>query len=83
MELVVLPGGQVRFVYDELIDLKSLGSIHIRRGSYVEPDAFGRWTADLGPVGGAVLGPFEHRCSALAAEVAWLHAHWLIPPGAD
>ena len=30
------------------------------------------WWADLLPVGGPVLGPFEDRDPALAAEVAWL-----------
>lgn len=83
MELVVTPIGQVRYVYDETVDLKALGSINIRRGSYVEPNETGCWTADLVPVGGPVLGPFEHRCSALAAEIAWLREHWLVPPAAD
>lgn len=79
MELVVTSTGQVRFVYDEALDLRALGLLAIRRGSHVEPDAYGRWTADLAPVGGPVLGPFEQRSSALAAEIAWLREHWLVP----
>ena len=82
MELVVTSTGQVRFVYAEALDLRALGPPAIRRGSHVEPDAQGRWTADLVPVGGPVLGPFEHRHSALAAEVTWLREHWLIRPDA-
>lgn len=83
MEIVVTRSGEVRCVYDEALDLKALGRLNIHRGSYVEPDKCGRWTADLTPVGGPVLGPFEHRSSALAAEVAWLRAHWLVPTAAD
>lgn len=33
------------------------------------------WWADLTPVGGPVLGPFEATETALAAEVAWLVEH--------
>lgn len=83
MELVITPAGQVRFVYDEALDLRSLGTPAIRRGSHVEPDAQGRWSADLAPVDGPVLGPFEHRCSALAAEITWLQEHWLPRDDAD
>jgi hypothetical protein len=83
MELVVARGGEVRCVYDEAIPLHSLGRIDIRRGSHVEPDETGRWSADLAPIGGPVLGPFDERSAALAAETAWLRAHWLILPAAD
>ena len=83
MELVITPTGRVRFVYDETVDLRALGSPTIRRGPHVEPDAQGRWSADLAPVGGPVLGPFEHRGSALAAELAWLREHWLTRTDAD
>ena len=79
MELVVGPGGRVRCVYGETICLSSLGCLTIRRGSQVEPDALGHWFADLAPVEGPRLGPFEHRSSALAAEQAWLEQHWLAP----
>ena len=50
----------------------------IARASHVEPDPDGRWQADLRPVGGPVLGPFDRRSEALAAELAWLEAHWLV-----
>ena len=39
-----------------------------RRASHVEPDADGRWWADLSPVAGPRLGPFEVRSAALDAE---------------
>ena len=78
MQLVVAPGGTVRCVYDETIELTTLGTLSISRGSLVEPPADGRWTADLAVVSGPLLGPFEHRSEALAAERAWLDEHWLL-----
>ncbi|TWU33820.1 hypothetical protein [Novipirellula artificiosorum] len=77
MQLVITPDGLVRCVYDEAIDLSQLGAVDIRRGSHVEPNAAGQWTADLSPVEGPVLGPFPTRRLALEAEIAWLGEHWL------
>lgn len=77
MRLVIKPDGSVRCLYDEAVDLSSLGSLTIQRGSHVEPDANGRWLADLAPVDGPVLGPFNRRSEALAAERNWLEQNWL------
>ena len=77
MELVIQSGGFVRCIYDETIELAALGPLEIRRASHVEPTADGHWTADLSPVHGPLLGPFDHRTEALAAEQAWLAARWL------
>jgi hypothetical protein len=78
MRLLVLPDGTVKAVYAEAIDLTALGPLHVTRASSVEPDRLGRWTADLGPVGGPLLGPFDRRGAALDAELAWLETHWLV-----
>ena len=75
MQLIVQPDGNVKCVYDEAIDLTVLGRLRITRGSHVEPTAGGRWTADMGPCGGPVLGPFALRSEALAAERDWLAAN--------
>ena len=80
MHLVIDPRGTVRAIYAELIDLRTLGCPAIARASRVEPTPDGRWTADLGPVGGPVLGPFDRHSEALAAELAWLEANWLAAP---
>ena len=78
MHLVVGTAGQLRCIYAEIIRLSALGAIDIRRASYVEPDANGRWFADLAPVGGPRLGPYDQRSSALRAEQNWLGQHWLV-----
>ena len=81
MQLVIKPDGAVRCLYSEAIDLHALGCPMIARGSHVEPDDHGRWTADLSPAGGPKLGPFDHRSQALAAERSWLETNWLVPTG--
>lgn len=77
MQLVIGPCGDIRTIYDETLSLAAFGPLVIQRASHVEPDEAGQWIADLGPVGGPRLGPFERRSDALAAEVAWLEEHWL------
>ena len=81
MELLVSPDGTTRCIYAETINLHSVGAVEIKRGSHVEPNKHGHWTADLSPVDGPLLGPFDTRTEALAAEVAWLHEFWLQPRG--
>lgn len=72
---VVVEGGMVRMIHrDDIVqELKPYGVVKTKRASYVEPFSNGQWTADMGPVGGPVLGPFETREIALSEEVRWLH----------
>ena len=77
MELVINSSGDIRCVYGEEVNLSELGRLSIQRGSHVEPTADGQWTADMSPVQGPQLGPFECRTQALEAEVAWLNQYWL------
>jgi hypothetical protein len=77
MELIILPSGIVNCLYEEVLDFRTLGQPLIRRASRVEPDEQGRWWADLSPVRGPELGPFERRSDALTAEAAWLFSHRL------
>jgi hypothetical protein len=81
MELVIDRCGQVRCVYDELVDLAALGRLSITRASHVEPDELGAWHADVALEGGPRLGPFACRSQALEAELTWLKRHWLIRQG--
>jgi hypothetical protein len=77
MDLIVSPDGTIRAVYAEAIDLGVLGHLVITRASHVELNDNGRWLADLTPVAGPVLGPFDLRSEALEAEQAWLVTSWL------
>ena len=79
-EVVVGTDGNARMIYDESLDTRAIGIPTIVRGSHVEPTSDGRWTADLSPVRGPLLGPFDHRSEALSAEVSWLRQYWLMPP---
>jgi hypothetical protein len=53
--------------------LREVGTLSIRRASHVEPDSSGQWWADLSPVGGPLLGPFDTRGEALASELQYLY----------
>lgn len=75
MEVLVRADGNITAIYDEALDLRSLGRRSIERASHVEPDHEGRWTAQL--IGGPQLGPFDRRSEAIAAEIAWLEANRL------
>lgn len=77
MNLIIDRDGSVRGIYGEVIALDALGPLKIERASHVEPDEQGHWLADLAPVGGPVLGPFDRRSEALEAEVAWLEENWV------
>ena len=77
MNLIIEKDGQVRGIYGEEIALDALGPLKIERASQVEPDEQGRWLADLSPVSGPLLGPFDRRSEALDAEVSWLEANWI------
>ena len=78
MELIISSTGVARCLYDESLNLWALGQPIITRASHVEPDEQGRWFADLFPSAGPVLGPFNRRSEALAAEQAWLLANHLL-----
>jgi len=81
MQLLIDRQGQIRCVYGESIDLRSLGLLTISRASHIEPAGDGRWAADLSLVQGPTLGPFNQRTEAIAAELAWLESHWLDATG--
>ena len=74
MNLYIRPNGAAQCIYDEKIDLNTLGAIDIKRASHVEPDPNqpGRWYVDLSPVGGPKIYNFDSRAAALAAEIEWL-----------
>lgn len=80
--VLIIPasGQEVRVLYDDGVDFRTLGAAlggdpQVRRASHVEPTDDGRWTADLRPSGGPVIGPFEKRSEALDEERRWLEAN--------
>lgn len=77
MDIIITATGHGRCVYSEDIDLTTLGKLSIRRGSHVESTPDAQWTADMSPVGGPVLGPFQRCSEAIAAERDWLAENWL------
>lgn len=83
-EIIFGDDGTARCIYsDETASImRALGPVRTSRASHVEPDVTGRWWADLRPCGGPVLGPFETRALALAAEVEWLSGHGVPLPTA-
>jgi hypothetical protein len=67
-------GDRLSFIHnDKLMGLTKHGRSTISRASFVEPSADNKWTADMAPVGGPVLGPFDTRSEALDKEVKWLN----------
>ena len=78
MQILIEPGGMIRCLYSEAIELAALGPLQIARASHVEPTADGQWLADLSPLSGPALGPFVCRSEALAAEEVWITENWLL-----
>jgi len=75
MKILIKPDGTTVFIYDDrLRSLMAEGKSEIRRASHVEPTKDGKWEADMSPVNGPILGPFETREEALREEVKWLEA---------
>ena len=77
LTILIRPDGDSQAIYDETLDLRSLGPTLIQRASHVEPSKEGLWYADLSPVGGPKLGPFDLRTKAIKAEIFWLN-QWLL-----
>jgi hypothetical protein len=75
MDLFITPGGLVKTLYGEAIELGELGIVSITRASFVEPAPSGGWLVDLSPVSGPVLGPFGLRSQGLETERQWLLAN--------
>ena len=72
--------GLVAVYDDDLMSLFGDCEMKIKRASHVEPitvDGVVKWQADMGPVGGPILSPFNTRQEALDAEKEWLKANIL------
>ena len=74
MQIVIKPSGVFISIYSDSMDYGEFGKPQIRRASHVEPDATGHWFADLSPVDGPTLGPFDKRNEAIDAELEYLNS---------
>ena len=84
LEVIVGNDGSIRGVYDDaLLPVLTEGKVTTRRVSHVEPDGNG-WKADMSPIDGPMLGPYDTRAAALKAEHDWLINHDIpIPENRD
>lgn len=78
---IIFENGTIRAVYnDTILPVMANFDFEIKRASHVEPgnpmqgQNPQKWYADLSPVQGPLLGPFDSRQTALDAEVAKLKA---------
>ena len=81
VQIAVRPDGTAEYIYDEEVHMDTLGKAVLRRASHVEPGADLAWFADMAPSGGPVLGPFQKRSDAIAAEIEWLKANVISQKG--
>ena len=76
---IIIKDGEVHFIYgDDMQPFLDLGLAEVRRASHVEPvniDGEVKWEADMSPLDGPLLGPFDTRTIALKKEVDWLNAN--------
>jgi hypothetical protein len=73
MQIVIKPTGVFISLYSDSFEYGELGKPQIRRASHVEPDDTGHWFADLSPVNGPKLGPFDKRNEAIDAELEYVN----------
>ena len=73
MQIVIRPTGVFIGIYSDSFEYGEFGKPQIRRVSHVEPDESGLWFADLSPVDGPKLGPFDKRNEAVDAEIEYLN----------
>lgn len=77
----ILADGTVNYIfYDDIKPLVDIGPTVINRASHVDPEMSVegvKWYADLHPVDGPKLGPFDTREEAIVAEVKWLDENYL------
>lgn len=71
--LFLRPDGSVEGLYTDLVDLRCLGRLEVRRASFVEFD-MGKQAWQVTLPSGEVLGTYASREDALASEIAILEA---------
>ena len=73
MIIDLLPNGTIKCLYNEQLDLASLGKLKIKRASYVEfNNKKQRWEAKL--PSGKLIGIGKTRSKAVIAEIKYLES---------
>lgn len=87
VSVFILSDGTVNFLYyDELKPLLAIGDVDVARASHVDPEKTLdglKWFANLAPVNGPKLGPYETRTEAITGEIDWLTENYLNKQEAD
>ena len=73
MQIVIKPTGVFIGIYSDSFEYENIGRPQIRRASHVEPDTTGHWFADMSPIDGPTLGPFDKRNEAIDAELEFIN----------
>jgi hypothetical protein len=83
MKITVEVDGRIKFIYDDSVAevMQEVGTLEVKRASHVEFDnSDGFWWADMSPVGGPRMGPFNLRHTALEVERVWLEENGIPRP---
>ena len=64
--------GEIKYIYNESIDLDSIGNKVIKRASFVEPEG-SNWFVDLSPLGWNIkVKGFKTRSEAINYEINYI-----------
>lgn len=75
--LINIKDGCIKHIYNEDIDLSSIGEQQVKRASVVDPEDNGKWFADLSLSGGQKVTGFDKRSDALKYEINYLEENIL------
>lgn len=69
---ISISNGEVKFLYNEIINLDELGDKTIQRASFVEPNK-DNWSVDFSPIGENVkVDGFKTRSEAINYEINYI-----------
>lgn len=75
--LINIKEGHIKHIYNEAIDLSSIGDMQIKRASVVDPENNGMWSVDLSLSGGKKIEGFVKRSDALKYEIDYIEQNIL------
>jgi hypothetical protein len=70
--IISICNGEIKYLYNETINLNSLGEADIQRASYVEPSD-DKWYVDFSPIGeDKIIKGFGTRSEAIKYEIKYI-----------